>query len=82
MTSRKGEFETHKQDLTGTGDPAANSDLKRDPKQDDHGNISGERTADGSLDEKAEELSATEYVEDLDPDAKKTDEDDSREATD
>ncbi|HEY0896370.1 MAG TPA: hypothetical protein VGE15_07460 [Sphingobacteriaceae bacterium] len=62
------EFERHEQDLTGTGNPAPNSDLKRDDQADPHGNLSGERTADGTLSERASELSANEYVERLDQD--------------
>jgi hypothetical protein len=62
------EFESHKQDLKGTGDPDPNTDLKRDDQADPHGNLSGERTADGKLSERASELSGTEYVERLDKD--------------
>jgi hypothetical protein len=62
------EFERHEQDLAGTGRPDLNSDLKRDDQADPHGNLSGERTADGTLSERASELSATEYVERLDQD--------------
>lgn len=65
------EFERHEQDLKGTGNPEPNSDLKRDDQADPHGNLSGERTADGTLSERASELSATEYVEDLDKDRPK-----------
>ncbi len=62
------EFERHEQDLSGTGNPAPDSDLKRDDQADPRGNLSGERTADGTLSEQASELSATEYVERLDTD--------------
>lgn len=73
MAPEENEFETHKQDLEGTGNPDPNSDLKRDKDRDPRGNISGERTADGTLSEAADELSATEYVKDLDVERKKPD---------
>jgi hypothetical protein len=64
----EGEFESHKQDLQGTGNPDANSDLNRETR-----GSSGRETPDSPLNDEEKLLSATEHVEGLDDDREDND---------
>jgi hypothetical protein len=62
------EFESHKQDLQGTGNPDAKSDLNRETR-----GSSGRETPDSPLSDDEKLSSATEYVEELEDDKDDTD---------